>query len=478
MDIKNCIVRDNNSGSITVGGGLHIGGGGTVNLTNTLIRDNYAWANGGAILVEGANLVMDACTVLNNRSDYFNEQGGISAAGNCDIQIKNSILWDNQGSQYGSFTSGPGGTGKFTFENSAVAGGVNIQSGWGNTLTRSYSTGSNFTADPAFSGGTDYSLSPDSPYADAGSASAPLDPDGSRAALGYRSIYAEIAASEIVYSSVTYTLQTGEKHLILTGEAAINGTGTALDNSITGNNAANFLDGQAGNDTLQSGGGNDTLVGGEGDDLLVVGGGSAGSKYELVEGSFTWEQAKADAEARRGHLATITSEEEWAAIKQQLGTSIDSKRIWLGASDAEQEGVWKWVTGEVWNYSPWVQGQPDNAGNSEDFLELLVGMPNGGIDEWNGWNDLPAYWNNGMNYLFETTTTANTSGNNSLFGGAGNDTLQGGGGNDTLSGGDGNDLISAGSGAGGSKYEIVRAFGYFLNQRRMGCFLEKLRHRN
>ena len=449
MDIKNCIVRDNNSRSTTFGGGLHIGGGGTVNLTNTLIRDNYAWANGGAILVEGANLVMDACTVVNNRSDYFNEQGGVSAAGNCDIQIKNSILWDNQGSQYGSFTSGPGGTGKFTFENSAVAGGVNIQSGWGNTLTRSYSSGSNFTADPAFSGGTDYSLSPDSPYADAGSSTAPLDPDGSRAALGYRSIYTEIVASEIVYSSVTYTLQTGEKHLILTGDSAINGTGTALDNSITGNNAANFLDGQAGNDTLQSGGGNDTLVGGDGDDLLVVGGGSGESKYEVVDGSFTWDAAKADAEARGGHLATVGSEEEWNEIQAMLPDATGwAGAFWLGASDAEKEGSWKWIDGTPWDFENWNYGEP-NGSYYENYLHA------NGSDAQHRWNDID---NNGdpfIGYVFEGENILSPT-NNSLSGGAGNDTLQGGGGNDTLSGGDGNDLITSGSGAGGSKYEVVQ----------------------
>ena len=451
MDIKNCIVRDNNSRSTTFGGGLHIGGGGTVNLTNTLIRDNYAWANGGAILVEGANLVMDACTVVNNRSDYFNEQGGVSAAGNCDIQIKNSILWDNQGSQYGSFTSGPGGTGKFTFENSAVAGGVNIQSGWGNTLTRSYSSGSNFTADPAFSGGTDYSLSPDSPYADAGSSTAPLDPDGSRAALGYRSIYTEIVASEIVYSSVTYTLQTGEKHLILTGDSAINGTGTALDNSITGNNAANFLDGQAGNDTLQSGGGNDTLVGGDGDDLLVVGGGAGASKYELVEGYFTWDQAKADAEARGGHLATVGSEEEWNIIESKLSyLSGENSATWLGATDKDSEGSWKWIDGTPWDFSRWYPGEPTNSSGVEHYL--MAWSNDGSNQHWN--DDAP--WSTHGKYLLEKESgTGVSSGNNSLSGGAGNDTLQGGGGNDTLSGGDGNDLITAGSGAGGSSYEIV-----------------------
>jgi hypothetical protein len=43
------------------------------------------------------------------------------------------------------------------------------------------------------------------------------------------------------------------------------------------------------------------------------------SRYEVVAGNFTWTPAKADAEARGGHLATITSENEWQLIKSTLG---------------------------------------------------------------------------------------------------------------------------------------------------------------
>jgi len=287
ITVRNCIVSDNKSAAITFGGGMHISGGGTANVINTLFRNNAAWANGGAILVEGSKLVMDACTVVGNRSDYYNEIGGVSAAGNCDVQIKNSILWGNSGSQYGSFTSGPSGTGKFTFENSAVSGGVNVTSLWGNTRTQSFSTGTNYTQDPVFSGAADYSLSPESPYKNAGSVSAQSDPDGSVAALGYRTIRQSVGSSSVssqtVTSSVTYPLQSGELHLILTGTAHIDGTGNSLDNSLTGNSGSNLLDGQAGNDTITGGGGNDTLVGGSGNDLLVVGGQTGRNMYLNLE---------------------------------------------------------------------------------------------------------------------------------------------------------------------------------------------------
>ena len=40
------------------------------------------------------------------------------------------------------------------------------------------------------------------------------------------------------------------------------------------------------------------------------------STYQIVEGDFTWHEAKADAEARGGHLATITSQNENNIIKE------------------------------------------------------------------------------------------------------------------------------------------------------------------
>ncbi|BAY75605.1 hypothetical protein NIES25_20520 [Nostoc linckia NIES-25] len=64
------------------------------------------------------------------------------------------------------------------------------------------------------------------------------------------------------------------ENLILTGTSAINGTGNALNNTITGNGANNQLNGDTGNDTLNGGGGNDTLTGGTGNDSLIGGTGN------------------------------------------------------------------------------------------------------------------------------------------------------------------------------------------------------------
>jgi Ca2+-binding RTX toxin-like protein len=76
--------------------------------------------------------------------------------------------------------------------------------------------------------------------------------------------------TDLVQSSVTYTLAANIENLTLTGNTAINATGNNLDNVITGNSGANQLTGGAGNDRLDGAAGNDTMIGGLGDDIYVV----------------------------------------------------------------------------------------------------------------------------------------------------------------------------------------------------------------
>ncbi|MBD2443154.1 DUF4347 domain-containing protein [Dolichospermum sp. FACHB-1091] len=64
--------------------------------------------------------------------------------------------------------------------------------------------------------------------------------------------------TDIVFTTVTYTLTPNTENLTLQGTTAINGTGNDLNNIITGNTGNNVLTGGLGNDTLIGGAGNDS----------------------------------------------------------------------------------------------------------------------------------------------------------------------------------------------------------------------------
>ncbi len=74
-----------------------------------------------------------------------------------------------------------------------------------------------------------------------------------------------------------------------------------------------------------------------------------GHSYYFYNTPVTWYEAKLVCEQLGGHLVTITNADENAFVKGLIGDSA----CWIGATDKDKEGTWKWVSGETFSYSKW-----------------------------------------------------------------------------------------------------------------------------
>jgi Ca2+-binding RTX toxin-like protein len=99
--------------------------------------------------------------------------------------------------------------------------------------------------------------------------------------------------NDTVVASLSMVLADHVETLVLIGDAATEGIGNALANTLLGSAAANRLRGGDGNDTLDGAGGADQLFGGAGDDVLLVDGddttvsGGAGYDVAILTGANT-----------------------------------------------------------------------------------------------------------------------------------------------------------------------------------------------
>ncbi|XP_034044864.1 CD209 antigen-like protein E [Thalassophryne amazonica] len=105
---------------------------------------------------------------------------------------------------------------------------------------------------------------------------------------------------------------------------------------------------------------------------------SSGSCYLFSITQKDWYNSKAECEKLGAHLVIITHEAE-----QKFITSKVSEIHWIGLTDEEEEGTWKWVNGAPLNTTYWRSGEPNNGGNNED---CVVVVPSNSLHNWNDLN--------------------------------------------------------------------------------------------
>ncbi len=150
--------------------------------------------------------------------------------------------------------------------------------------------------------------------------------------------------------------------------------------------------------------------------------------YELVKENKRWTEAVECAVSRNGYLAEINDVDEQNAIFNELSTNagiienntqnqFGTASVWLGGSDAVEEGSWIWdgdndgVGEQFWSggpggspvgnlYTNWgtSPAEPDNSGGQDHLTMILkTTAVNFGL-----WNDLVA--TNSIYYLIEYNT--------------------------------------------------------------------------
>lgn len=100
------------------------------------------------------------------------------------------------------------------------------------------------------------------------------------------------------------------------------------------------------------------------------------SVYYISSSMKTWRESRRDCLRRGADLLIINSKAE-----QKFAVQF-KKIVWIGLTDAQKEGEWKWVDGTQPTTSFWIRGEPNNyRSNDEDCVEAKV------FDLENSWND-------------------------------------------------------------------------------------------
>ncbi|KAK1139258.1 CD209 antigen-like protein B isoform X9 [Acipenser oxyrinchus oxyrinchus] len=97
-----------------------------------------------------------------------------------------------------------------------------------------------------------------------------------------------------------------------------------------------------------------------------------GAFYYFSKENKLWKEARTFCQSQNSDLAVINSDEELKYL-QDKGPANE---LWLGLSDSDNEGTWKWLDGRVVEKSLWHNGEPNDSQGKEDCGLLSNGLLN------------------------------------------------------------------------------------------------------
>ncbi len=221
-------------------------------------------------------------------------------------------------------------------------------------------------------------------------------------------------------------------------------TGGAGDDAISGYGGNDILHGGSGNDTLQGGAGKDTLAGGTGDDRLY-GGDSEADTYVFEKGH--GKDVVSDSAYQADHTDTLrfNGAKFAEAVFTRSGNNLVIK-AYGGEDTVTVEDYFNDYDSRYYDFA-----FDDKTVTAKDMAGMKVeGVGTDGNESLYGWDtadvldggegDDNLYGYNGDDLL------KGGEGDDSLYGGEGADTLEGNAGNDYLSGEEGADILKGGEG--------------------------------
>ena len=229
--------------------------------------------------------------------------------------------------------------------------------------------------------------------------------------------------TDLVSSSVSYTLAANIENLTLTGTGAINGTGNALDNVLTGNSAANVLTGGVGNDTYMVT---------TGDTVTELSGGGT----DTVQSGVTWSLATTT------HIENLTL--TGSGVINGTGNALDNVIIGNGAANTLTGGLGNDTLDGGAGTDSLVGGAGNDTYVVNVAADVVTELAGEGSDTVLSAVTL-TLGNHVENLTLTGSSLINGTGNtldNVLTGNGAVNTLAGAAGNDTYAGGAGNDILN------------------------------------